>query len=83
MARTKALDNTLCQFENGFSLMERDFVHLNQYFTELQNTVENVDNSLRKLNVRLQGLEERADKRNLAAYLEDLFFLVVLGQTQM
>lgn len=40
---------------------------------ELQSVVENVDNIVKKNNIRVRGLKEGAEKKGLSQYLEEVF----------
>lgn len=68
--------------KKSINLLEGDFDQLDKKFEELQEIVENTDNSARRNNVRLHGFTEEVEGNNLKAYLEELF-LLVLEQIQI
>lgn len=64
--------------EKAFELLEDDFKDIGDEVNEVQMTVENLDNVLRRNDLRLKGLKEGAEGDNLVSFL-DASFVACLG----
>lgn len=61
------------RLEKAFELLENDFKYMGDEAREVRMSVENIDNTLRRINFQLKGLKEGAEGENVVHFLENLF----------
>lgn len=60
-------------FENVINLHEQDMQDISDNLEGVEEIVENLDNTQRKNNIKLKGLKEGTEEKNLLAFLTELF----------
>lgn len=59
--------------DKTFRLLGKDAQKHNEDMYEIQQVLENLDNNIRKNNIRIKVLKEEAEGHDLKAFLEELF----------
>lgn len=72
-----ATDLWVTRMEETFKAVQEDMMCFDDDLEDVQTFVENLENSLKKNNMKLRGLKVQIEGDNLAQYLQDLFMSCV------
>lgn len=75
------LENKTTKLYKAFLLLEDEFKQLEDDLNNLHRVTEDVDNNLWKNNPKLKGLKEGAEYGNLKEYMENLFIVCLVSES--
>lgn len=64
------MEKNSTDLEKGFQLMEEDFANFNKELEVVQSCTKNIDNLIRKNNLCMRGLCEKAEGKDLKTFVE-------------
>lgn len=72
-SKLKTVEQEVRKLDGAFGSLEKEVKQQEADTNNIQQIIENLDNKVRKNNLRIKGLKEGAEGENLLVFLEELF----------